>query len=161
HVPAMIAALWPHQIGLGWPAGLLALLAVPLFFAVAALIRRRRSRATVQFSNVTLVRSLARGSRRWWLRLPILLLALALCLAATAVARPRLQLSTAERETTIVLLVDVSGSMKANDIRPARIFAAVTAMRDFVDKLPPNDKVGLVTFSDEVQILRSPTTDHV
>ena len=157
----MTAALWPHGAGFGSPAGLLALLAVPLFFAVAALIRRRRSRATVSFTNVDLLRRVARGSRRWWLRLPLLLMALALCLAAIAFARPRLQLSTAQRETTIVLLVDVSGSMKANDIRPARIFAAINAMRDFVAGVPPNDKVGLVAFSDEAQVIRAPTTDRV
>jgi Ca-activated chloride channel family protein len=156
----MTAAIWPHEVGFGLPAGLLALLGVPLFFVVAALIRRHRSRASVSFTNVAVLRPVARGSHRWWLRPPILLLALAIGVAALAVARPRLQLSGAQRETTVVLLVDVSGSMKANDIRPARIFAAINAMRDFVARLPPNDKVGLVTFSDEVEVLRAPTVDH-
>lgn len=59
-----------------------------------------------------------------------------------------------------MLLVDVSQSMEASDVLPTRLAAAQTAMRQFVGELPASDKVGLVTFSDKVDVLDVPTTDH-
>ncbi len=61
---------------------------------------------------------------------------------------------------TIVLLVDVSGSMSARDVEPTRLDAAVAAMRGFVQRLPSGFKVGLVQFSDSSQVLAAPTAAH-
>ena len=88
------------------------------------------------------------------------MLALALAATAAALARPSVQLVASDPSATIVLLADVSGSMQATDVLPARIYAAVNAMHQFIDVLPANNKVGLVTFSDKVDILHAPTTDH-
>jgi Ca-activated chloride channel homolog len=157
----MIGFLGLDRFSFGSPAGLLALLAVPLLFAVASAVRRRRARYTVSFTNLELLApASAMARRRWWLRSPLVLLALALASAALALAQPRAKLVTTNRQTTIVLLADVSGSMAATDIHPERIYAAIIAMRAFVDGLPPNDKVGLVSFSDKVQVLHAPTLDH-
>ncbi len=77
------------------------------------------------------------------------MLVLALACAATAVARPKARLTVPEDNGTVIFLVDVSGSMHADDIHPTRLVAAVNAMQTFVARLPPNVKVGLVTFSSE------------
>jgi len=149
-----------HHFGFISPRYLFVLLAVPLLFVFVLIIRRRRSPYTVAFSNLDVFDGLIRElPTRWWRGGPLILLALVLATSALALARPRIQLNGSEQSTTIVLLVDVSGSMAATDVRPDRIKAAVTAMRDFLDELPKNDKVGLVTFSDKVTVIDAPTTD--
>ena len=143
------------------PERLISLLAVPIFLLFVYVVRRRRSRTRLLFTNLPLVSHAAHSRRRSWSRdLPLLLLALAILFAGLAFARPSLRLKTRTKGTTIVLLVDVSGSMQATDIRPERIYAAVTAMRQLVNELPADDKVGLVSFSDKVEVLDEPTTDH-
>jgi Ca-activated chloride channel family protein len=138
-----------------------ALLAVPVLFLFAWYVRRRRTRYTVTFTNLGTLAGVAAKRRPRWRRLvPIVLLGIALALLAAALARPRVMVVARDKSSTIILLVDVSDSMRATDIYPNRLNAAVTAMHTFVDELPANDKVGLVTFSDKVQVLGQPTTDH-
>jgi Ca-activated chloride channel family protein len=150
-----------HHFGFGSPQYLLALLVVPLFLVFLAIVRRRRVRYTVTFSNVAVVaRVVARRRRRPPELVAWVLLALALAVAALALARPHVQTSAANRTATIVLLVDVSQSMQAQDVKPNRLTAVVTAMHEFLNVVPPEDKVGLVTFSDKVDVLSPPTTDH-
>lgn len=150
-----------HHFGFSAPAYLVALVAVPLLLGFVAVIRRRRSRYTVAFTNLEiLARVVARRRGRIRRRVPLILLALALATTAAALARPRVQLVGSNRGATIILVADVSGSMQSSDIHPERIYAAVKAMRALVDELPANDKVGLVTFSDKVQVIDAPTTDH-
>jgi Ca-activated chloride channel family protein len=156
------------HFGFNSPEYLSILVVVPLLFLYALVLRRRRARYAVSFTNIELVsRVVAKHRTHWWRRLPLLLLALALATATVALARPRLQLTTAHRTATIILLNDVSGSMNARDVGQQRLAAgetrlqaAVTAMNDFLQEVPSNDKVGLVTFSDKVQILNQPTTNR-
>jgi Ca-activated chloride channel family protein len=142
------------------PALLFALLVVPLTVAFLVLLQRRRARYPIAFTNLEVLASVVekRWSWRWWVPLALLLFALAT--AATAVARPRVRLTVPEQNATIVLVVDVSGSMRANDVKPSRLDAAVEAMQTFVAKLPKQVKVGLVAFSSDAQVLSQPTTDR-
>ncbi len=150
-----------HHFGFGSPQYLLVLLVVPLFFAFLAIVRRRRVRYTVEFSNVAVVAAVvAKRRRRPPELLAWILLALALAAAAAALARPHVELSAANRTAMVVLLVDVSGSMQAQDVKPNRLTAVVTAMHEFLNVIPAADKVGLVTFSDKVEVIAAPTTDH-
>jgi|SRR5579862_260427 len=150
------------------PEYLIVLLVVPLLFAYAFVIRRRRPRYSIAFTNVDLVaRLVAKRPTHWWRSLPLVLIALALATSTAALARPRMELTASNRTATIVLLVDISASMQASDvgqqrvgIGETRLQAAVTAMHDFLQQLPANDKVGLVTFSDKVQVVEKPTTNH-
>jgi Ca-activated chloride channel family protein len=150
-----------HHFSFSAPQYLPALLLVPLLFAFAYAIRRRRSRYGISFTNLRLLAAV-RSRRRtpWRRRAGLILLALALAAAALALARPHVQMTSNDRSATIILLVDISGSMDAADVPPSRMDAAVAAMHDFLDRLPRNDKVGLVTFSDKVQIRAVPTTDR-
>ena len=150
-----------HHFGFAAPGFLFALLVVPLLVALTIAVRRRRSRYSVRFTNVDLLARVAARRGGWWRRrLPLILLALSLACAAAALAQPRIQLVSTAPTSTIILLADTSGSMAATDVKPERIFAAVNAMRDLVSVLPASYKVGLVTVSDDVEVLDPPTTNR-
>jgi Ca-activated chloride channel family protein len=139
---------------------LLALLIVPAMLFLAVWLDRRRARYAVAFTNLDLLASVA-GTRRSWKRwLPLALFLLALAAASTALARPRATLSVPSSRATVVLLVDVSGSMRAADVKPTRLGAAQNAMAAFADKVPKGVKIGLVSFSTGPNLLVIPTTDR-
>jgi Ca-activated chloride channel family protein len=142
------------------PYWLLALLLVPALLVFALVVDRRRSRYPVTFTNLELLAGLVQERRMWRRWIPLALLLLALACASTALARPKARLSVPENNGTVILVVDVSGSMRANDVEPTRLDAAVNAMRTFLDKLPPQFKVGLVAFSSEPEVLAAPTRDR-
>jgi Ca-activated chloride channel family protein len=142
------------------PLFLLLLFVVPavLFFALA--MERRRARYPVAFTNLELLAGLVHKRRSWRRYIPLVLLLLALAVAAGALAKPRAHFSVPDQNATLVLVVDVSGSMRANDVEPTRLDAAVGAMRTFLDKLPKQFKVGLVAFSSDPEVLSAPTADR-
>jgi Ca-activated chloride channel homolog len=139
---------------------LLALLVVPATLVLALWLDRRRARYAVAFTNLDLLASVA-GTRRSWRRwLPLALFLLALAAASTALARPRATLSVPSSRATVVLLVDVSGSMRAADVKPTRLGAAQEAIRRFLKGLPSKYRVGLVTFSSEPYVAAPLTHDR-
>jgi Ca-activated chloride channel homolog len=143
------------------PYFLLALLLVPLVLAAALWVERRRARYAVAFTNLDVLAAVAKTRPRAWRRwVPLALFLLALAAASAALARPRATVVTGASRATIVLLVDVSGSMRADDVKPSRLGAAQLAMSAFLDKVPSHVKVGLVSFSTEPDVLVPPTTDR-
>jgi Ca-activated chloride channel family protein len=145
----------------GSPLVLVALLAVPAGLGAALLASRRRGRSPVAYTNLAVLEAVAGPSRRPRRRyVPAVLLVLALVLAAAATAHPQARVPVRVDQATIVLLVDVSGSMSARDVEPTRLDAAVSAMRGFVGRLPKGFKIGLVQFSDTSTVLTAPTDDH-
>lgn len=143
------------------PYFLLVLLVVPAVAAFAVWLDRRRARYVVAFTNFDVLASVAKGRPRVWHRwVPLALLLLALATAGVALGRPRKTVHTASGNATIVLLVDVSGSMRADDVKPTRLGAAQNAMMSFLSKMPSHVKVGLVSFSTEPNVLVPPTTDR-
>lgn len=140
---------------------LLALLIVPAALALALWLDRRRAPYAVTFTNLDLLASVAVGRRRSWRRwAPLALFLLALAAASTALARPNARVSVPASRATVVLLVDVSGSMRAADVKPTRLGAAQAAMAAFADRVPKGVKVGLVSFSTGPNLLVIPTTDR-
>ena len=140
---------------------LLVLLTVPATLALALWIDGRRARYAVAFTNLDLLAAVAGTRRRSWKRwLPLALFLLALAAASTALARPKATVSIPANRATVVLLVDVSGSMRAADVKPTRLGAAQAAMASFADRVPNGVKVGLVTFSTGPDLLVIPTTDR-
>lgn len=137
------------------------LLLVPVLLVVALRLERRRARYTVAFTNLDLLASIAserrRRPQRW---LPLALFLLALATAATALARPKARVSVPSDRATVVLLVDVSGSMRAADVKPTRLGAAQAAMSAFAAKVPKGVQIGLVSFSSNPDLLVIPTTDR-
>ncbi len=139
---------------------LLALLIVPGTLVLALWLDRRRARYAVAFTNLELLASVA-GSRRSWKRwAPLALFLLALAAASTALARPKATASVPASRATVVLLVDVSGSMRAADVKPTRLGAAQNAMGAFADRVPKGVKIGLVSFSTGPDLLVIPTIDR-
>ena len=144
----------------GSPWFLFFLLLVPLMLAFALWMDRRRARYAVAFTNLDLLASVASTRRSWRRWVPLVLFLLALAAASTALARPRATVSVPANRATVVLLVDVSGSMRASDVKPTRLGAAQAAMGAFADKVPKGVKIGLVSFSTGPNLLVIPTTDR-
>lgn len=141
----------------GSPLLLLVLIVVPAALAFALFLDGRPARYTVAFPNLDLLASVAPRRRARRRLIPLILLLLSLTAASTAVARPLAIGEAPARQATIVLLVDVSGSMRTGDVQPTRLGAAQNAMDIFLDKVPPAYKVGLVAFSSWPEVLVKPT----
>jgi Ca-activated chloride channel homolog len=142
------------------PYLLAVLLVVPVVAVLAIWFDRRRAKYAVAFTNLDVLASVAsprRRSRRW---IPLVLFLLALAAASAALARPRATVSEPAQRATLVLLVDVSGSMRASDVKPSRLGAAQEAMTLFADKVPKQVKIGLVSFSTSPDVLVIPTVDR-
>jgi Ca-activated chloride channel homolog len=142
------------------PIWLLVLLVVPALLLFVAALRRRRLRDAVAYTNLDLLAELVPARRSWRRAVPLALLVLALACAAAASARPHAKFTTVKRHATVVLLVDVSGSMSARDVEPTRLDAAAAAMRTFLDRVPRSVDVGLVQFSTTPEVLERPTSDR-
>jgi Ca-activated chloride channel family protein len=143
----------------GTPLALLALVLVPLVVLALALARRRRMRYAVRYPALDVLADVVRREHRFrWVPAALLLLALtALLLGA---AKPLARVPVPREEATVMLIVDVSGSMEADDVRPTRLDAAREAAGRFLDKLPARFQVGLVVFATEAETLVPPTTDR-
>ena len=92
--------------------------------------------------------------------LPPALFAGAMVLLLTAAARPTALLVMPEEARTVILAIDVSGSMSADDVAPNRLAAAQSAARGFVKALPASVRIGIVAFSDEAQLVQAPAADR-
>jgi len=142
------------------PWFLLTLLALPLLALLYVWLQRRRSRYPVSFTNLAVLREVV-GTRRPWRRwvAPVLVL-LALAALLVGVARPQVDGMVPQDRATVVLVLDVSRSMEARDVKPNRIGAAKRAIRLFLDRAPDRLRVGMVVFAGVPQVASPPTTDH-
>jgi Ca-activated chloride channel family protein len=142
-----------------WPWALLTLLVLPLVYAVWWLTRRRRKRAAVRVTSMALVRSAAGGRSRWRRRVPAALLVTGLAVLAVGAARPQVSLPQASSNATIMLALDVSGSMCSTDVKPNRITAAEQSAGAFITSQAGGPRIGLVAFAGTAVVLVPPTTD--
>jgi Ca-activated chloride channel homolog len=142
------------------PLALLALLIVPGALGGWVLLQRRRARYAIRFTNLDVLGRVVEGTSAWRSRLTLTLLLAALAVLCLAVARPIIRTVDTQKGATVVLVVDTSRSMMASDVTPTRFGAAKTAIRRFLDRVPRSVRVGLISFSDEPQVIVSPTTDH-
>jgi Ca-activated chloride channel family protein len=110
---------------------------------------RRKRRAAMRYASLQLFREAQGPGQRLRAHLPPALFLVALTLMLVAVARPAAVLTLPTRHQTVVLAVDVSGSMRATDVQPNRIAAAQAAARSFVDNLPGDTRVGVVAFATD------------
>lgn len=133
---------------------------VPLLAAGYLLLQRRRMRYAVRFTNVDLLANVVAESPRWRRWVPPVLFLGALAALLFATARPELVTKVPREGASVVLAMDVSGSMRAEDVKPTRIAAAQSAANRFLDRVPDKFRVGVVTFSDGAQVLVPPTQEH-
>lgn len=142
------------------PELLVGLLLVPLAIAAYLFFQRRRARYAVAFTNVDLLSNLVPKTPAWRRHVPPALYLVAIGALVFALARPSMTLAVPREEATIILAMDVSGSMRATDVAPSRLAAAEKAASAFVDQLPASFRVGLVVFSTGPRVLVTPTTDR-
>ncbi len=143
-----------------WPSMLWLLLALPLLVIAYRWILKRKRRTTVRLASIN-VAKMALGSGPSWRRhVPPLLLLLALAALLLSVARPTATITLPLSERTIILAMDVSGSMRAEDVKPNRLVASQVAARAFVENLPREVKVGVVSFAGTAAVVQAPTTSR-
>ncbi|WP_305785434.1 VWA domain-containing protein [Symbioplanes lichenis] len=142
-----------------WPWALVALLAVPLLLLARWWLNRRRKRAAVIVPSIALIRAALPGRTAWRRRVPVWLFLAGLLVLAVGAGRPQASVSVPANDTSILLAIDVSGSMCTTDIAPNRMTVAIDAARDFVSNQRDGTKIGLVAFSGIAGLLVSPTTD--
>lgn len=141
-----------------WPQVLWLMLALPAsVLAYRWLLRRRK--AAVRYASLALVRAAVDGGPHWRRHVPPALLLAAAALALLAAARPFAAITLPSQVQTIVLAIDVSGSMRARDVSPDRITAAQEAAKAFIERRPPNSRIGLVSFSGSAQLVQKPTVN--
>lgn len=143
-----------------WPNLLWLLLALPLLVLLYRWLLQRRRKTPVRLASVQ-VAKLALGPGPGWRRhVPPLLLLAALALGLLAAARPLAVITLPLSERTIMLAMDVSGSMRAEDVKPNRLVASQEAAKTFVKTLPRGVKVGVVSFAGTAAVVQAPTTSH-
>jgi Ca-activated chloride channel family protein len=141
------------------PLLLLTLLVVPAAVALFVLAERRRMRYAIRFTNLDVLAGVV-GGRLWRHYVPLALFLLALTALCIGVARPQRSTLVASDRATVILVIDVSRSMQARDVKPNRIGAAQAAVRTFLDRVPERLRIGLIAFAGEPAVATPPTTDH-
>jgi Ca-activated chloride channel homolog len=142
-----------------WPWALLSLLIIPIVAGIVWLLRRRRRRAAVRVTSIALVRAALPPRTRWTRLIPTLLLLLGFATLGVGAARPQATVPVPSNSTTIMLAMDVSGSMCSTDVEPNRLTVAQEAAVSFIKSQDSNTKIGLVAFAGVAGLQVPPTTD--
>jgi Ca-activated chloride channel family protein len=144
----------------GAPIFLLALLLLPALVVGYVLMQRRPARYAVRYTNLDVLASVAGGSQAWRRHAGLAVFLLALAALLMGFARPKVTRLADREEATIVLVIDVSGSMSAKDVKPTRLEAAQVVVRDFLGDLPEKFQVGVVSFSEQAEVVTPATDDR-
>lgn len=143
-----------------WPLALVALAVLPVLVALYLDRDRRRVASQASFGNPDLLPNIVDRSPGRLRYLPPITLLVALVFLIVGVARPHATVKVPREEATIILAIDVSRSMKANDVQPTRLDAARVAAKTFLDQVPDKFQVGVVTFATRAAVGVAPTTDR-
>jgi Ca-activated chloride channel homolog len=143
-----------------WPKMLALLLLLPLLVLLYFWILRRRRKAPVRLGSIALAKLAAGKGPGWRRHVPPLLLLAAFATLLFATARPTATITLPLAERTIILAMDVSGSMRAEDVKPNRLVASQEAAKAFVAELPREVRVGVVSFAGTAAVVQAPTTSR-
>ena len=155
----LLAYLHLPKIDFLWPTFLWGLLFVPVAVLAYVLLLRRRKKGVLNYGNLALVRR-AMHATGWRRHVPPAVMLGALTLLLIAMARPTAEVSLPSTRATVVLAMDVSGSMRANDVNPSRIEAAQTAAKQYVKDQPKDVVIGIVAFAATAFLVQNPTVDR-
>jgi Ca-activated chloride channel family protein len=133
------------------------LVAVPLLVAVYLLLLARKKQRAVRYASLAIVRDALGAGQRVRRHVPPLLLLLAVTAMCIAIARPTAVITLPSEQRTIVLAIDVSLSMRATDVEPSRMVAAQEAAKSFIEELPPDVRIGIVSFAGTALLVQAPT----
>ena len=142
-----------------WPGFLFLLILIPLLVGLYIWMLRRR-RFAVRYSSLELVRAALPKKSNWRRHLPVGLFLLGLTSLVIALGRPVAILNVPTNQTTIILTIDVSGSMRSRDIQPSRLQAAEEAAFSFIQHQKSTTQIGLVAFSSFAELIQPATTDQ-
>ncbi len=143
-----------------WPQFLWLLLAIPLLVLVYIWLLRRKKKIALRYASLSIVREAMGPGQSIRRHIPPLLFLLAIALMLLAGARPSAVVSLPSNQQTIMLAIDVSGSMRATDVQPNRMVAAQNAAKSFLAELPRTVKVGIVAFAGSAQVAQLPTVNR-
>jgi Ca-activated chloride channel family protein len=144
----------------GQPLFLLTLLLLPIMLGLFLLAQRRRARYAVKFTNMDVLAGVVSSTRSWRRYIAPALFLLALAALCFGLARPKVNTLVPSQQATVIIVIDVSGSMHATDIKPSRLAAAQNAVRTFLDHAPKQLRVGLIAFAGDPNVAAPVTTDH-
>jgi Ca-activated chloride channel family protein len=136
------------------------LLAVVGIVALYIAVQLARHRRMLRFANMALLESVAPKRPSRWRHLPAILLVLSLLMFTVAMAGPTHDVRIPRNRAVVMLVIDVSQSMRATDVSPNRLAAAQEAAKQFADQLTPGINLGLIAYAGTATVLVSPTTNR-
>jgi Ca-activated chloride channel homolog len=140
-----------------WPQMLALLLLVPVLIVVYILILQRKKKSALRYASLTMVKDAMGPGQTVRRHIPPLLFLLALTAMLIAVARPMAVVTLPSDQKTVILAMDVSGSMRAEDVEPNRLVASQVAARDFIAAQPASARIGVVSFAGTAFLIQPPT----
>jgi Ca-activated chloride channel family protein len=140
-----------------WPEFLWLLLLVPVLVVIYLLILRRKKKTALRYASLSMVKEAMGAGPRFRRHVPPLLFLLALTVLIAAVARPAAVVRLPSQHETIILALDVSGSMRAKDVEPDRMTAAQNAAKTFINEQPRSTRIGIVAFAGTASLVQPPT----
>ncbi|MBC5765277.1 VWA domain-containing protein [Ramlibacter albus] len=143
-----------------WPQNLWFLLALPLLVLAYLWLLRRKKKMAVRYASLSIVKEAMGKGQQMRRHIPPALFLLAMAAMLLATARPVAVVTLPSNQQTIILAMDVSGSMRATDVQPNRLVAAQNAAKAFITELPRHVKVGIVAFAGSAQVAQLPTTNR-
>jgi Ca-activated chloride channel family protein len=143
-----------------WPQFLWLLLALPLLVLLYLWLIRRKKKLALRYASLSIVREAMGAGQTVRRHIPPFLFMLALAAMLVAASRPMAVVMLPSNQQTIILAMDVSGSMRAADVQPNRLVAAQEAAKSFIKELPRTVKIGIVAFAGSAQVAQLPTTNH-
>jgi len=133
---------------------------VPALIAAYLFLLRRKKKAVLRYANLSLVKEAMGAGARFRRHIPPILFLLALTLLIFAVARPTAVITLPTHQRTVILAMDTSGSMRAQDVEPSRMAAAQAAAKAFVSDQPHDTRIGVVTFAGTAAVTQAPTNNR-
>ena len=143
-----------------WPEMLWLLVALPLVIAAYIAVLRRKKKLALRYASLSMVKEAQGNAGRIRQHIPPLLYLFALALMIVAIARPAAVVTLPSQHETVILAMDVSGSMRAADVQPSRIAAAQTAAKSFIAEQPRSTRIGIVSFAATAQVVQPPTQNR-
>ncbi|MCV7201675.1 hypothetical protein B7435_10795 [Mycolicibacterium peregrinum] len=128
--------------------------------AYYVIVQRARKQRILRFANMELLESVAPKQPTRWRHLPAALLAASLVLLTVAMAGPTHDVRIPRNRAVVMLVIDVSQSMRATDVAPSRLAAAQEAAKQFADQLTPGINLGLIAYAGTATVLVQPTTNR-
>lgn len=143
-----------------WTEMLWLLLLVPVLIAAYIWLLRRKKKSAVRYANLALVKQAMGKGLGWRRHVPPALFLMAITVLILAVARPSAMMELPSSRATVILSIDVSGSMRARDIEPSRLVAAQEAAKSFIRDQPADVQIGIVAFAAAAVLVQAPTVDR-